>query len=218
MISTGLGVGLAFGSLAGADAGDGVGVAVGDACGSVVGGCLEGFGVSSLKRSRNWSSRNLGVRGSKSTRASWAVSVRWPVSKSKNVPSGLHETVLLPPFARKLTGRLSPPVAETTLTFLNNLSPTGMKAIHLLSGDQTNGRLELSGGRSRCARARLRSFFESMSMTRISSPRSLKRHHLSVRRKLRRVVAGCLRASAVSLYSSQSRKERDASAPSRSET
>src|SRR6185312_8703280 len=41
-------------------------------------------------RSRNRSSRNLGARRMRSTRASWPFSVRWRVSKSRNVPSWLQ--------------------------------------------------------------------------------------------------------------------------------
>jgi hypothetical protein len=44
----------------------------------------------------------------RSTRASCAVSLRCPVSKRMKVPSVLHETVLLPPLARKLAGRPRP--------------------------------------------------------------------------------------------------------------
>jgi streptogramin lyase len=66
------------------------------------------FGVSSLKSSRNWSSRNFGVRGRRSMRASWPSSVLCPVSKIMYVPSGLQDTVLLPLFARKLTGCVLP--------------------------------------------------------------------------------------------------------------
>ncbi len=55
-------------------------------------GCAGGFAVSSLKRSRNWSSLNFGTRWIRSTRASCGLSVRCDVSKSRNVPSGLHAT------------------------------------------------------------------------------------------------------------------------------
>ncbi len=80
----GVGVGVVPGSA-------GVGVGVGVLGGVCVGGtglcglfsCRRSvgetfFGVSSLKRSRNWSSRKRGVRGTRSTRASCAVSRALP--------------------------------------------------------------------------------------------------------------------------------------------
>src|ERR1044071_2575499 len=87
--------------------GAGVGVGVAGLCGLF--SCrlrveVTLFGVSSLNSSRNWSSRNFGVRDRRSMRASWPGSVLCPVSKMMYVPSGLQETVLLPLFARKLTG------------------------------------------------------------------------------------------------------------------
>src|SRR4051812_17642144 len=73
------------GELAGAGEATGFGEALGFGVvagfGEVAGaGGVFCLGFSSLKRSRNWSSRNLGVRSFKSIRASELVSVRWLVS------------------------------------------------------------------------------------------------------------------------------------------
>src|ERR1700749_4133203 len=108
------GVGVCPGAGVGVGVGEGDGVGVGVVCGLF--SCLRSvevtlFGVSSLKSSRNWSSRNFGVRGRRSMRASWPSSVLCPVSKMMYVPSGLQETVLLPLFARKLTGWALPAVS-----------------------------------------------------------------------------------------------------------
>src|SRR6185436_13853107 len=84
------------------------------------------------------------------------------------VPSGLHEIVLLNTFARKLICFDSPPAAGTTKTLENDLPVTDEYAIHLLSGDQTNARVELKGGRWNTPLARSRSCFKSRSSTRIS--------------------------------------------------
>src|SRR5215213_7842643 len=87
-----------------------------------------------------------------------------------NDPSGLHETVLLKTFARKLAGWPVPPSTEAMWRFLNWFSPTGRYASHLLSGDQTNGRSEINGGRSKKAVATTRSVFVVISITRNSLP------------------------------------------------
>src|SRR5215207_3057737 len=117
------GVGVCPGAgVAGVGAGEGVGVGVGVGVAGFCGlfSCRRSvevtfFGVSSLKSSRNWSSRNFGVRGRRSMRASWPSSVLCPVSKIMYVPSGLQETVLLPLFARKLKG-CALPAASTGAT------------------------------------------------------------------------------------------------------
>src|SRR6185295_7978034 len=100
-------------------------------------------------------------------------SVRCAVSNRMYVPSGLHEIVLLNTFARKLICFDSPPAAGTTKTFENDLPVTDEYAIHLLSGDQTNARVEFKGGRSKTPLASNRSCFESRSNARSSrAPRS----------------------------------------------
>src|SRR5687768_7086304 len=152
---------LAPGAGAGEDAGvapgvgEGVGVAEGSGAGVGVGlggGLFSGRlrvgarvrGVSSRKRSRNWSSRKRGVRGMRSTRASWLVSVRCPVSKRRNVPSGLHETVLVLTLARKLTGcGPAPPSTGTMWMLRKSFAPICECAIQRLSGDQTKDLSEL---------------------------------------------------------------------------
>src|SRR5579862_5147465 len=101
-------------------------------------GGFDGFGGGELNKSRKRSSRNLGVRGVRSTRAIWPGSVRWPVSKSRYVPSGLHAMLPASVLARKLTGRGGPGVStETRLTLMNDFAPIVNAAIHLPFGDQT---------------------------------------------------------------------------------
>src|SRR5262247_1017953 len=80
-------------------------------------------------------------------------------------PSGLQEIELLKTLARKLTGLLSPPAEGTTETFLKDLPLTDAYAIHLPSGDQTNGRSDMRGGRSKYPVASARSCFDSRSST-----------------------------------------------------
>ncbi len=75
------------------------------------------------KRSRNWSSRNSGVRGTRSMRASSGLSVRWAVVKRMNLPSGLQLTPPPNTLGRKLIARGAPPAAGTTKTVLNIETP-----------------------------------------------------------------------------------------------
>src|SRR5262249_8366977 len=113
------------------------------AAGSGFGSGDEGIvrGDSSRNRSRNWFSRKVGTLGTRSTLATECDSVRWPVSKRMKVPSGLHDTVLLASFARKLTCLPSPPVEGTTPIFLNIRPEALTYASHLPSGDQSIGRV-----------------------------------------------------------------------------
>src|SRR5689334_1071701 len=83
-------------------------------------------------------------------------------------PSGLHDTVLLNTFARKLICFGSPPADGTTKTFANDLPVTEVYAIHRLSGDQTSGRTARRGGRSKMPFAKSRSCFASRSRIRSS--------------------------------------------------
>src|SRR6185295_10777818 len=93
----------------------------------VFGACDQGMrmrGESSLKRSRKASSRKRRLRGTRSIRATLPFSVRWPDCSSRNVPSGLHESVLLKTFEKKLTCLHSPPLADAT-QMLRNDFPSG---------------------------------------------------------------------------------------------
>ena len=84
-------------------------------------GCGAGWtgvpGRDGAKRSRNWSSRNCGVLGMRSTRAKTACSVRCDESNSRYVPSGLHAIVLPNAFERNAMGFPPPPFTEAMLGF-----------------------------------------------------------------------------------------------------
>ncbi len=123
-----------------------------------------------MKRSRNWSSRKRGVRGTRSTRASVPGSVRCPESISRKLPLGLQDTAPANELARKVTWRRSPPAEGTRNALVNPLAPVSRKAIHLPSGDQANPRGEVNGWRSRTPVATTRSFRPSRSTTRSSCP------------------------------------------------
>ena len=125
----------------------GFGVRAGSGFGS--GGFGPGVGVG-VNRSRNRSSRNFGVRASRSTRASWPVSVRWRVSNSRYVPSRLHAIEFANTLARKLTGRGgAPPATGTSSTLVNAFVPIAKNAIHRPSGDQTGfGSIDRVGERA----------------------------------------------------------------------
>src|SRR6185437_3593522 len=84
----------------------------------------------------------------RSMRASWRISVRWPVESRMYVPSMLHAIALLDVFARKLTGLLSPPATLTTWTLEKFLGPaSGANAIQRLSGENVISDLPRNGGR-----------------------------------------------------------------------
>src|SRR6266404_3603780 len=117
-----------------------------------------------------------------------------------NVPSGLHETVLLKTFARKLICFASPPAAGTNNTFVDDLPLVEVNAIHLLSGDQTNARLELSGGRLNAPLASSRSCFESRSITRSSRASRSNASHFPSGEKLGAASPAASRVSCVSVF------------------
>jgi hypothetical protein len=52
--------------------------------------------------------------------------VRWPLSKSRKLPSGLQETVLPLLLARKESCRLSPPALGTTHRLRKSRSPAAV--------------------------------------------------------------------------------------------
>ena len=95
----------------------GVGAAVSSSASPV--GCrgLVGSGPGRVGRwrnnSRNWSVRNVGVRGLRSTRIRSVSSVRWPVPNSRADPSGIHATGVLWALATNDTARAGPPTAGT---------------------------------------------------------------------------------------------------------
>ena len=137
-------------------------------------GALAGsaFG-SSLNRSRNPCSRNFGVRGTRSTRATCPGSVRWELSKNRDEPSGLQATPSAFVFARKPTGKACGLADATSTTFgsRKRRSSDDRKAIQRPSGDQANGRGVSSGGvASMRAVATTRSFPPFRSTTRSSRP------------------------------------------------
>src|SRR4029079_8436928 len=119
------------------------------------------------------SSRKRGVRGTRSTRAICASSVRCDVSNSRYVPSGLHATVP-PHIVHKYdAGRGAPPLSETTYGFWNRPGPPDRYAIHWPSGDHVMECSGRNGGRSTSPAPSIRSWRVATSTTRSSfAPRS----------------------------------------------